>query len=84
MARIGGRNEGRADVGLHGGMLSASSSPTKSPVYNHLDVSFARPTKHERLSWPELFQGFETLRAITYPSSASFIRDLFGKLRQID
>jgi hypothetical protein len=57
---------------------------TQEPAYKKLDVSFARLVRQEQLSWPELFEGFETLRAITYSSSASFIRDLFSQLREIE
>src|SRR5215469_1215743 len=84
MGRISGR-DGKEIVGSSGGsrLLFEQGNDLKGATYNTLDVSFARLLKHEQLSWPELFEGFETLRAITYSSSASFIRELFGRLREI-
>jgi hypothetical protein len=38
----------------------------------------------KKLRGRSLFQGFDTLRAVTYSSSAGFIRDLFGALGQIE
>src|SRR5277367_3294695 len=58
---------------------TASSSASRE-----LDVTFAKFLKHERLPGTDLFAGFETMRAITYSSSAGFIRDLFGGLREIE
>lgn len=83
MTRVGKRKEFSTDAVSGSGTLF-ERQVTNGVTYNKLDVSFARLTKHERLSWPELFENFETLRAITYSSSASFIRDLFGRLREIE
>jgi hypothetical protein len=57
---------------------------TPAGALRELDVTFAKFLKHERLRGTELFAGFETMRAITYFSSAGFIRDLFGDLREIE
>ncbi len=38
-----------------------------------LDVTFAKFLKHERLRGIDLFAGFETMRAVTYSSSATQI-----------
>lgn len=85
MARISGSavEDENVESAAAGGLLFDHKN-TKGTVYKKLDVSFAEFIKHEQLSWPELFEGFETLRAITYSSSASFIRDLFGQLREIE
>jgi len=55
---------------------------TRSP--GQLDVTFAKFLKHEKLGGRSLFEGFKSLRAVTYSSSAGFIRDLFGALREIE
>ncbi len=59
-------------------------SPIKVSAPRDLDVTFAKFLKHERLDGRSLFEGFETLRAVTYSTSAGFIRDLFGSLREIE
>jgi hypothetical protein len=59
-------------------------SPVSVSVPRDLDVTFAKFLKHERLDGRSLFEGFETLRAVTYSSSAGFIRDLFGSLQEIE
>jgi hypothetical protein len=84
MRRISESGEGEsiAPTGTSGILFDRSD--TQESAYKKLDVSFARLIKQEQLSWPELFEGFERLRAITYSSSASFIRDLFGQLKAIE
>jgi hypothetical protein len=59
-------------------------SPIKVSAPHDLDVTFAKFLKHERLDGRSLFEGFETLRAVTYSTSAGFIRDLFGALQEIE
>src|ERR1700719_5045719 len=65
-----------------GSLFETGATPTSA--LRDLDVTFAKFLKHERLRGSELFAGFETMRAITYSSSAGFIRDLFGSLREIE
>jgi hypothetical protein len=83
MARITSSDQS-GGKGSPSGTLFEINGAGRGTTYNKLDVSFVRLTKQDRLPWPELFDGFESLRAITYSSSASFIRDLFGKLREIE
>ena len=49
-----------------------------------LEVVFAQYKRTERLTWRELFQGFQTLRGITYSSSPAFIADLFDLVPEIE
>jgi hypothetical protein len=65
-----------------GSLFETRAAPTGAS--RELDVTFAKFLKHERLRGTGLFAGFETMRAITYSSSAGFIRDLFGELREIE
>lgn len=51
---------------------------------NELDVTFAQFKGRRLMTWSELFEGFQTLRAITYSSSAAFIRDLFDLVPSIE
>lgn len=65
-----------------GALFDTGAAPTAT--LRELDVTFAKFLKHERLRGTDLFAGFETMRAVTYSSSAGFIRDLFGNLREIE
>ncbi len=67
---------------LSGGLFGDRPINASSP--GQLDVTFAKFVKQERLNGRSLFEGFETLRAVTYSSSAGFIRDLFGALKEIE
>src|SRR5215472_11864798 len=49
-----------------------------------LEVVFSQYKRTERLTWRELFQGFQTLRGITYSSSPAFIADLFDLVPEIE
>src|SRR5690348_12252965 len=66
------------------GSLFDASRTTSVSAPRDLDVTFARFLRHERLDGRSLFDGFETLRAVTYSSSAGFIRDLFDSLQDIE
>jgi hypothetical protein len=65
------------------GLLFDIEAATPS-LPNELDVTFAKFVAHERIHGQTLFEGFSTLRAVTYSSSAAFIRDLFGYLTEIE
>ena len=64
------------------GLLFDIEAATPS-LPNELDVTFAKFVAHERIH-ADTFEGFSTLRAVTYSSSAAFIRDLFGYLTEIE
>ena len=66
-----------------GGLLFAIEPAKRNPP-GELDVTFARFVAQERVPGQTLFAGFNTLRAVTYSSSAGFIRDLFGYLAEIE
>src|SRR5260370_675293 len=65
----------KANAGASSGLLFEGRAVT--PSHRELDVTFASFLRQETMTWRELFEGFETLRAVTYSTSASFIRDLF-------
>jgi hypothetical protein len=67
---------------LSGGLFGDQPVSAGSP--GQLDVTFAKFIRQERAGGRSLFEGFDTLRAVTYSSSAGFIRDLFGSLQQIE
>jgi hypothetical protein len=67
---------------ISGSLFDASPGNVSAP--RDLDVTFAKFLKHDRLDGRSLFEGFETLRAVTYSTSAGFIRDLFASLREIE
>jgi hypothetical protein len=67
---------------LSGGLFGDQPNSAGSP--GQLDVTFAKFIRQERLGGRSLFEGFDSLRAVTYSSSAGFIRDLFGSLQQIE
>jgi len=66
----------------NGLLFDIEAATPSSP--NELDVTFAKFVAHERIHGQTLFEGFSTLRAVTYSSSAAFIRDFFGSLAEIE
>jgi hypothetical protein len=67
---------------LSGGLFG--DRPIGASAPGQLDVTFAKFLRQERVGGRSLFDGFETLRAVTYSSGAGFIRDLFGALNRIE
>uniref|UniRef100_UPI000AD6535C phospholipase D family protein n=1 Tax=Treponema endosymbiont of Eucomonympha sp. TaxID=1580831 RepID=UPI000AD6535C len=49
-----------------------------------LDVAHAAFIEGLRLSWQELFEGFDTLRAITYSSDTDFMTKLVGRFEKAE
>jgi hypothetical protein len=72
----------KANAGASSGLLFEGRAVT--PSHRELDVTFASFLRQETMTWRQLFEGFETLRAVTYSTSASFIRDLFDCVHDIE
>ena len=79
MSRLPGENPPDQQNGLLFGDQAATASGP-----GELDVTFAKFVRQERVNGRTLFEGFDTLRAVTYSTSARFICDLFGSLREIE